>query len=166
MTHKQSIKSKRPWYTNKMTDAVVLNPSYPFRQRASSKDFLSASNLEITSEEVINTSLTINKVQWNYYISLESELILQLVYSIVSWKNLTQVIISEIENKRKGKFNCELKVKTSKLPNARENKRNDSTCVSFTFDWSREQCKNFRSLKSVVKWDQSNRELLPTLISK
>ena len=166
MTHQQSIKSKRPWYANKMTDAVVLKPSYPFRQRASSKDFLSASNLEITSEEVINTSLTINKVQWNYYISLESELILQLVYSIVSWKNLTQVIISEIENKRKGKFNCELKVKTSKLPNARENKRNDSTCVSFTFDWSREQCKNFRSLKSVVKWDQSNRELLPTLISK
>ena len=58
MTHKQSIKSKRPWYANKMTDAVVLNPSYPFRQRASSKDFLCASNLEITSEEVINTSLT------------------------------------------------------------------------------------------------------------
>ena len=166
MTHQQRIKSKRSWYANKMTDAVVLNPSYPFRQRASSKDFLSASNLEITSEEVINTSLTINKVQWNYYISLESELILQLVYSIVSWKNLTQVIISEIENKRKGKFNCELKVKTRKLPNARENKGNDSTCVSFTFDWSREQCKHFRSLKSVVKWDQSNRELLPTLISK
>lgn len=88
-----------------MTDVVVLNPSYPFRQRASSKDFLSTSNLEITSEEVIITSLTINKAQWNYYISLESELILQLVYSIGSWKNLTQVIISEIENKRKGKFN-------------------------------------------------------------
>lgn len=48
-------------HANKLRITVVMNPSYLFRQGTSSKDFLSASNLEKISKEAINTGLAINK---------------------------------------------------------------------------------------------------------